>query len=389
MLDDFSAPQSWDCQWFFPPQVVYLNHGSFGPSPSVVQRERQKWLQHMEANPMQFYTRQLALELERVQERLGQFLHCHGRDIALVENTTSAMNILARSLPLEPGDRVVMTDQAYGAVLRLFGQVCQQRGAELVVAPVRFPVESPDQLAQTVLDRVDQRTRLVVVDHVSSASALVFPVEKICRELRDHRAWVVVDGAHGLVMRPVDLESLGCDFYVASCHKWLSAPFCCGFLWAHPRWHSLMRPAVVSWGRTFPGNISGWVDEFHWRGTYDPSPMLSIPEALKFVEQVGVDRLREHGHKLVQKAQEALCALPGVEPLYPAHWNLCGTMLTVRLPSRHDALALQHRLAQQHQVEVIVPNWITETWLRVSCYLYNRPEHIQRLVDAVRKELGL
>ncbi len=374
-------------QWSFPPGLSYLNHGSFGPSPRPVRQCRQQWLERMEQNPMRFYTRTLAPALERVQEALGRLLHCHGRDVALMENTTAGVNAVVRSVPLEPGDRVVTTDQTYGAVLRLLQRECRRRGAELVVVPVPLPLQEPEQITQAVLQAVDRRTRLVLVDHVSSAAALVFPVEEICRRLQDHPTRICIDAAHGLAMRPVDLSTLGCHYYVATCHKWLSAPFTCGLLWVHPRYQGEIQPAVLSWGHTFPGNIRGWVDEFHWRGTYDPSPALCIPEAIHFLEQVGWERFRRHGHHLACLARRQLCKLPGVEPLYPESWECFGTMVTVRIPPG-DALTLQRRLGEHHRVEVIVPNWTAERFLRVSCHLYNTEEDIGRLVAALREELG-
>ncbi len=373
--------------WSFPPGLSYLNHGSFGPSPREVLQCRAQWLHQMEQNPMRFYTRTLAPALERVQEALGGMLGCHGRDVALMENTTAGVNAVVRSLPLEPGDRVVTTDQTYGAVLRLLQQECRRQGAELVVVPVPLPLEDPEQILQAVLQAVDERTRLVLVDHVSSAAALVFPVEELCRRLRDHPTRVFIDGAHGLAMRPVDLGTLGCDYYAATCHKWLSAPFTCGLLWVAPQHQGQVQPAVLSWGHTFPGNIRGWVDEFHWRGTYDPSPALSIPQAIRFLQSVGWERFRRHGHELARLARAELCRLPGVEPLYPDREDCFGTMVTVRIPPG-DALTLQHRLGRKHRVEVIVPNWTSDRFLRVSCHLYNTEEDIGRLVTALREELA-
>jgi isopenicillin-N epimerase len=247
-------------------------------------------------------------------------------------------------------------------------------------------VSDPDQIACALFARVTPRTRLLVVSHVTSPTALIFPVEELCREARRRELAVCVDGPHALAMLPVDLAALDCDYYTASCHKWLAAPIGAGFLYVHPGRQAHAQPPIMSWGRPAPGAAASWRDEFTWSGTRDPSAFLSVPRAIEFLEEVGLETFRQHGHALASYARQRIGELTGLEPLSPDSADWFGTMAALPLPPG-EAEGLHQRLRHEYGLEVPVYDWQGRRLIRASCHLYNSADQIDRLAAALRELL--
>ncbi len=345
------------------------------------------WFRRLENEPMDFFVRQIYGLLDDAAAKLGRFVGCRCEDMVFVENATAGMNVVAASVKLEAGDEVLANDHEYGAVLRLWERACSRAGAKLVVQPVPVPVASAEAVIETLLEKVTKRTKLLVVSHVTSPTAIILPVEQICRRARELGVPVCIDGPHAPAMVPVDLRQIDCDYYTASCHKWLSAPFGSGFLYVHPRAQATVQPAIVSWGRKPDGRTPTWRDEFEWVGTRDPSAFLSIPTAIEFLESVGLDAFRTRTHALARLAREKVTALTGLEPLVSASHQWYGSMIALPLPEG-EAMPLQQALWERHRIEVPIIAWNDRRLVRTSCHLYTRPEEIDRLVDALRQELS-
>lgn len=377
------APRACRELWNIAPDVVYLNHGSFGPSPRGVMEERQRWFERLEANPMDFFVRQFDGLLDHVRERLSSFVGCEAGDLVFVDNATAAMNVVAQSFRLDPGDEVLVTDHEYGAVLRLWRATCERAGAIMVGAELPHPLTSADEVVEKLFASVTSRTKLIVVSHVTSPTAVVLPVEVICRRARVLGIAVAIDGPHALAMRELDLRGLDCDYYAASCHKWLCAPFGTGFLYAHPRRQQAIRPAVMSWGHTSRGPFGRWQDEFDWVGTRDPSGILAIPAAIDFLESHDVETFRQHGHELASYARAKFTELTGLEPLTPDSEEWYGTMVASEVKTT-DLRALQQSLWQQHRIEIAATEWKGRKLMRVSCHLYTTRQEIDLLLGALR-----
>lgn len=430
----------WRDQWALRPGVTYLNHGSFGPSPRVVMAARQEWIERLESEPIDFFVRQLEGHLENVRHRLGEVVGTSGDNLLLVDNATFGMNIVADSFPLAPGDEVLATNHEYGAVLRIWREACRKAGAKLVVQKLPEMFESDDEVVETFFRGASDRTKLIVVSHITSPTALVLPVEDICRRAKERGIRICIDGPHALAAVPVEIDRLACDFYCASCHKWLSAPFGSGFLYVYPRWQQSVRPVVTSWGDSLSGRQRTWQDEFVWSGTRDPSPFLAIPAAIEFFagsrggpepyevvesifssepgpneggdetndqfsepgwerrlpwkqsgarELIGIEYFRAVSESLVHVVRDRITDLTGLEPIGEDFAGWYRTMITLPLPDsvgetpQGHIHPLQAALWERFQIEVPIVNWNGRRHIRVSCHLYNDGADIDRLVAAL------
>lgn len=393
--------------WSLADGVIYLNHGSFGPPPRVVQEARQEWTGRLNANPMDFFLRQFDGALDHASGRLGEWIGAEARDLVFVDNATVAMNVVAASLSLSPGDEVLLNDHEYGAVFRIWRSVCERARARIVSPTLGQPVADvadadalPRRFSQTsdvtgpILASITPRTKLIVISHITSPTAITFPVEQICREARQRGIPVCIDGPHAIGLLPVNLRKIDCDFYCASLHKWLSAPFGSGFLYVRRNWQSKLKPHLTSWGRSLGGHGPRWQDELNWLGTRDPAPFLSVPVAIDFLEQFGIDRFRQQTHELTQYARKHMEAALGQSATVPDSADWYTSMAAVPLPpassrkARPNAIhPLQQALWDEHRVEVLVTECHGHRYLRVSCHLYNTTQEIDTLCAALKSLL--
>lgn len=380
--DDLSRWTSFASRWEIRAGTIYLNHGSFGPPPIPVRQARLKWLSELDRQPMDFFVRQFEPAWREARGRLAEFISTPADSLIFVENATAGMNVVADSFQLHPGDEVVLTDHEYGAVIRIWERACQRVGARLTTVRLPLPLTTAEETIDSLFLQTSHSTRLIVVSHITSPTAVILPVAEICRQARERGIAVCIDGPHAPAQIPLGIAALGCDFYAASCHKWLSAPFGSGFLYVAREHQARIRPPVLSWGRLPPLPIESWSDEFCWSGTRDPSAYLSIPAAIDFLESVGLDFFQSGAHALAQYARHQLVELTGLESIVSDSAAWYGNMAHVPLPPG-DRGKLQDALWQQHGIEVPIVDWYGRRYIRVSCHLYNSPEQIDQLVGAL------
>ncbi|HVW01948.1 MAG TPA: aminotransferase class V-fold PLP-dependent enzyme [Planctomycetaceae bacterium] len=383
-------------QWDLQEGVSYLNHGSFGPTPRVVQHARDEWQRALARNPMDFFVRQMEGLLHSAAERLGQFVGASADDLVFVDNATAGMNVVAATVALQPGDEVLLTDHEYGAVRRIWERAALRQGAHVVIRKLPLPLESIEATVDAFFAGVSPRTRLIVVSHITSPTAVILPVEEICRQAKERGIPVCIDGPHALAIESLDLERLECEYYTASCHKWLSAPFGSGFLYVRRRAQSAVQPVVVSWGGSIGGRPASWRDEFHWLGTRDPAPFLAIPTALDFLETIGWQRFRDRVHSLACYARDRITPITGLDPIIPEDRRWFGSMIALPVdPGRGNPTGhgrrdpLQDALWNRCRIEIPVVWWQGLRMVRVSCHLYTQTGELDLLADALRELLPL
>jgi isopenicillin-N epimerase len=326
--------------------------------------------------------------LAAARARLGAYLGAAPNDLVFVPNATTGVNIVARSLDLAPGDVVLGTDHEYGACDRAMRFVCAQRGAEYRRVVIPTPVLDPDAIVDAVAEALETRPRLFMVSHITSATALVFPVAAICAAARAAGVPILVDGAHGPGQVPLDLDSLGADYYTGNCHKWLCAPKGAGFLHARPDAQHRLEPLVVSWGwePEVPG-ISPFQDELGWTGTRDPAAYLAIQAAIDFQAEHDWENVRAACHELVRFGRAGMLAVPGIEPLHPDDPAWYAQMEAVLLPPC-DPLALADWLWTNRRVEVPGVVWNERAIVRISIQAYNTREDVERFLEALPEALA-
>ncbi|HWB09305.1 MAG TPA: aminotransferase class V-fold PLP-dependent enzyme [Pirellulales bacterium] len=385
--EDEAAWHAWRDEWSLADGLTYLNNGSFGPTPRAVSAARRRWMDVVESDPHDFLVRQLGPRLGEVRARLADLAGTAADNLALVENATVAMNIAAASVDLRPGDEVLANDHEYGAVLRLWQRVCQRAGAKLVVQPLTVPIRDGEAVVDELFTAATDRTRILVVSHITSPTAVVFPLEAICRRARELGLVTCVDGPHAIAMLDVQIDALGCDYYTASCHKWLCAPLGTGFLYVHPRRQHAVAPVLVSWGRTLEGDTASWRDEFNWIGSRDPSPFLAVPAAIDFLGKVGFESFRRRTHGLAAYAREQLASCLDAAALVPDDPQWYGSMISMRLPDG-ESEPLQRALWERYRIEIPIVSWRGMRLVRPSCHLYTQRDAIDLLVNALKELLS-
>lgn len=367
--------------WPLDPAVTYLNHGGFGGTPLAVLEEQSRLRSELEANPTAFMTRRLVPMVDAARRRLSGFVGADPAGLVFVANATAGVNAVLASFPLRAGDQVVVTDHGYNACRNALEAAAARSGAVVVVAPVPFPIRSSVQVVDSVLGAVTERTVLVMVDHVTSPTALVFPVQSLVAELERRGVRVLVDGAHAPGMVPLDVGSIGASFYTGNCHKWMCAPKGAGFLWVAPDQRDRVDPGVIShgWNGEYPGE-SRLHRLFDFTGTDDPTAWLSVPTAVDTMAGAlpgGWPAVMDANRRLALAARDLLIERLGIDP--PAPDDMIGSMAAVPLPPGDDCLGRD--LAERHRIEVPVFPWprTPHRLIRVSAQLHNDISQYQRL----------
>lgn len=367
-------------QYLLDSHIIFLNHGSFGAVPRPVFEIYQHWQRELEGNPVVFLSRRLPELLAASRERLGAFINAAPNDLTFVPNVTFALNIVTRSLDLQPGDVVLTTDHEYGAIDRAWRFSCQKTGAELVNRQIEVPVTDPAAVVDQIWSGVDERTKVISLSHITSPSALILPVEEICRRARDAGIITVVDGAHAPGQLDLDMQKIGADFYGGNCHKWLSSARGTGFLFARPERQHLLEPLVVShgWDREVPGE-SQFQDYFTSFGTIDPAAYLSVPAAIDFQQQNDWAQVRQACHLLLHETEQRILEMSGLPPVSPP--DMWAQMRLVLLPGNFESY---QRLWEEHRIVVPVGQHGGQPGVRISVQAYNTPADLDALVQTLQ-----
>ena len=382
--------------WLLDPRVIFLNHGSFGSCPRPVLEFQQRLRERLERQPVQFLARDLEALLDHTRLELGAFVGADPDDLVFVPNATAGVNTVLRSLRFAAGDELLVTDHEYNACRNALDFVAERSGARVVEAPVPFPCQSVAQIRDAILARVTPRTRLALLDHVTSQTGMVLPIAELAGALAERGVELLVDGAHAPGMVPLSLRNLGAAYYTGNCHKWICAPKGAGFLYVRRDRQAAIRPLSISHGsNSSRRDRSRFQLEFGWTGTWDPSACLSIPEALRRVGALrpgGWPEIMRCNRELALAGRRLLCRSLSIEA--PCPEQCIGSLASVPIPDASSseppasplyADPLQDELLRDHHIEVPIVPWpaLPKRLLRISAQLYNALPQYQRLCEAL------
>ena len=398
-MNELPQPSEYANRWILDPDVVFLNHGSFGAAPRAVLEAQARIRESVEREPLQFFDHHYLDELDSARVALAHFIGAQPGDLAFVVNATTGVNTVLRSLRLGPGDELLVTNHEYNACRNALDAVAESTGATVVEAEVPFPLQSGDEAVDAVVRRISDRTRLLLIDHVTSQTGVVLPLKRITDEAISRGAEVLVDGAHAPGMVRLDLESLGATYYTGNCHKWMCAPKGAGFLYVREDRQESVRPLVISHGANAPaGERSRFHLEHDWTGTRDPSAWLAVPSAIRVMGSMlpgGWSELRDRNRNLLLAGRRVVCEMLEIEP--PCPESMIGSLASVPLPDGkgegiHELFpfdALQKELFTECRIEVPVIAWPARPnrLLRISAQLYNTLDQYVYLAQALKKLL--
>jgi isopenicillin-N epimerase len=390
--------------WVLEPEISFLNHGTFGACPAPVLEAQRVWRERMEAEPVRFLSRELEPRLDEVRHEVGRFFSADPEGIVFLPNVTTGVSTVLASIRFQPGDELLAGDHEYNATINALRAAAERDGATLTIVRVPFPIQEPSQAVEAYLEAVTPRTRFALVSHVTSPTALVFPIEAIVRELDRRGVDTLVDAAHGPGMVDVDLGRLAPAYWSANAHKWLCAPKGVAILHVRADLRPKIRPLVISHGRNSPRtDRTRFRLEFDWTGTADPSGILALPAALRYVgalDEDGWPGFMATNRSLALRGRELVCSALGVAP--PAPDAMIGSMATIPLPGLAPTVAaaerLQASLFDEERIEVPVtifpvPAAVAagagpeQALVRISAQRYNRVEEYARLAESLARRL--
>ena len=390
--------------WQLNPDIDFLNHGSFGSCPSIVLQAQREQINELERDPIRYLApeRELEPKLDDVRQLISELVNAPASDLAFVRNATDGVNAVLQSFPFKPGDEILITNHGYNACNNAAHHAARRAGATVNVTAIAFPLKSNAEILDAIERQIQSRTRLLLIDHVTSPTGMIFPVHEIIALAHSRNVQVLVDGAHAAGMLPLDLSVMAPDYYTANHHKWLCAPKSSGFLYVHPDLQHQVRPNVISHGanQTRP-NRSRFLTEFDWTGTFDPTPVLALATAIPFLKSLypgGLDALYRNNHEKTILARDLLCDAMHVAP--PCPDSMIGSLASIPLntsllePFSQSQFSptdqLQWTLRDEYQFELPVFQLALpkQACMRISMQAYNDVSQVERLARVICKLTG-
>lgn len=371
------------------PAVIFLNHGSFGAAPKPVFQTCQNWQRELERQPVEFLGRRYNGLMAEARTALADYLGTRADNVVYTQNVTISLNIVARSLELGAGDEVLTTDHEYGAMDRTWRFLSKERGFAYHPISFSIPIATKNEFVEQFWRGVTPQTRVIFLSHITSPTAIIFPIEEIIQRARAAGIITVIDGAHAPGQIPLDLDALGADFYGGNLHKWLCAPKGAGFLYARPEMQKLLKPLVVSWGyESMMPSDSTFIDHHEWWGTRDIAAFLSVPAAIEFQKKHDWEKIRMACNQLARETQKRICDLTGLPPLHSDAGHWFRQMFAAPLPADTDIAALKQRLYDEYRIEVPLIDWNGRKLIRVSIQGYNSQKDTDALLSALEECCG-
>ncbi|WP_254174236.1 aminotransferase class V-fold PLP-dependent enzyme [Planktothrix pseudagardhii] len=374
--------------WMFDPEVTFLNHGAFGACPIPILDAQYQFRQQLEQQPFHFFVREYETLLDQARQQLADFVGANPEDLVFVPNATTGINTVLRSLSFSEQDELLTTNHEYNACRNVLDFVATRTGAKIIIADIPFFITSSQQIIEAVMAKVSPRTKLVLIDHITSQTGLIFPIQEIIQQLNHLGIDTLIDGAHAPGMLALNLQEIKATYYTGNCHKWLSAPKGAAFLAVQQDKQGLIRPLTISHGaNSTRSDRSRFLLEFDWTGTPDPSAYLSIPEAINFMGSLlpgGWTELIKTNHNLAVNARKLLSEKLEIPLPCPDH--LIGSMAVLPLGKRWQSFSdLNQKLWQEHKIEVPIMPWDDDNQplIRISAQIYNHLSQYEYLAEVL------
>lgn len=372
-------------QFLLNPEYRHLNHGSFGACPKPIFEDYQKWQLALERDPVDFFVNKGNVQLQQSKEALGKYIKCSADDLVYTMNPTWAINIVAKSLDMKPGDEILATNAEYGALDRTWKYYCEKAGAKYVQAEIPLPLQSKEQFIESFWKGYSENTKAIFISHITSMTATIFPVKEICAKAKELGLLTIVDGAHVPGHIPLDLQEIEADVYTGACHKWMLTPKGCSFLYIKPEFQNDFDPVLISWGydADVPGK-SKFLDYHQLQGTRDYSAFLTVPKAIEFLNENNWIEVSNQAKQLILNNYEDLCDLYGTKPICPVTSEFLGQICSVPVNVR-SAADLKSILFDKYKIEIPVFELHDQVYMRLSAQAYVSQEDVDFLKEAIRE----
>ena len=369
--------------WFLlDPDITFLNHGSYGACSKPVFKEYQDWQQKLENQPVQFMTNQVYSAMEKSRKSMSQFVGCDDEELVFFQNPTTAVTNVIYNLDLKPGDEVLISNHEYGALVRAWKMWGKKIGVNIIQQDISMPVTTEENFIEEFWRGITSQTKVIFLSHITSSTALIFPIEKIIKLAKEQNILTIIDGAHVPAHIPLNINELGCDFYTGACHKWLCAPKGSSFLFVKKEHQDWVKPVVVSWGKDGDDPTpSEFIQNFQWQGTRDMSAFLTIPTAINFYNKE-IRPYQESCKKIIQDTCSEFQSILNTEPI-SAGREWLAQLVAHPLPKNRPS-NLKKRLWEEYQIEIPVFEWSGQEFVRVSIQVYNTQKDVDLLMSALR-----
>ena len=364
--------------------VTFLNHGSFGACPKPVFEKYQYWQRELERQPVQFMAEAIYKHLKSARDSLGNFIGCNGDDLFFVPNPTTGVNTIINNLDLSPGEEILSTDHEYGALIRGWDSISKKTNARFIKREIPLPCTTHDDFIEYFWEGITEKTKVIFISHITSSTAMIFPIHEICRRAREQEILTIIDGAHVPGHIPLDISEIDPDVYVGACHKWLCAPKGSSFLYVRKSFQDKIRPLIVSWGKegTDPSD-SSFLLENQWQGTRDMSAFLSVPDAIEFQQKNNWIDLIKKCKWLVRETRSRLDEYFELTHLCPNNNEWLGQMASIEIKTS-DPIKIKNTLLEEFSIEVPIFEWKEKNILRYSVQVYNDQQDVDLLIYALR-----
>ena len=364
--------------------VTFLNHGSFGACPKPVFEKYQYWQRELERQPVQFMAEAIYKHLKSARDSLGNFIGCNGDDLFFVPNPTTGVNTIINNLDLSPGEEILSTDHEYGALIRGWDSISKKTSARFIKREIPLPCTTHEDFIEYFLEGITEKTKVIFISHITSSTAMVFPIHEICRRAREREILTIIDGAHVPGHIPLDISEIDPDVYVGACHKWLCAPKGSSFLYVRKSFQDKIRPLITSWGKEGADpSDSSFLLENQWQGTRDMSAFLSVPYAIEFQQKNNWIDLIKKCKWLVRETRSRLDEYFELTHLCPNNNEWLGQMASIEIKT-NDPIKLKNTLLEEFSIEVPIFEWKEKNILRYSVQVYNDQQDVDLLIYALR-----